>query len=331
MLALTVAAPGDFSTYQLTIFSDQLDPFFSRRRSRSRRTARRRSTARSPGGQPAGRGRAGADRLPGQGLRQLPAGAVGVLRPALPRLGGAVRGRPGHDADGGARRAWPTSSATTRTGSPRNRRSRPPPSGCPPSGTPGWWTTSRRRRPWPRPSCSSTWPARPRTRRRRPPAGRSTRRCWCARSARTVPSSTSRSRTRPRAWPARGQLRRRRPVEPGRNLVALLLGRQPARACRPARPAATSSAMASGSIRASSCCSTPAGRQRRSPRPRARRPSPAAKEIFDLLFGVDTPPPQALTQVSLRRPPPRTTTWTAPRSPATSCQRSRACAGARRS
>jgi hypothetical protein len=29
VLALTVAAPGDFSTYQLTIFSDQLDPFFS--------------------------------------------------------------------------------------------------------------------------------------------------------------------------------------------------------------------------------------------------------------------------------------------------------------
>ena len=28
VLALTVAAPGDFSTYQLTIFSDQLDPFF---------------------------------------------------------------------------------------------------------------------------------------------------------------------------------------------------------------------------------------------------------------------------------------------------------------
>jgi hypothetical protein len=29
VLAVTVAAPGDFSTYQLTIFSDQLDPFFS--------------------------------------------------------------------------------------------------------------------------------------------------------------------------------------------------------------------------------------------------------------------------------------------------------------
>jgi len=29
VLALTVPAPGDFSTYQLTIFSDQLDPFFS--------------------------------------------------------------------------------------------------------------------------------------------------------------------------------------------------------------------------------------------------------------------------------------------------------------
>ena len=29
VLALTVDAPGDFSTYQLTIFSDQLDPFFS--------------------------------------------------------------------------------------------------------------------------------------------------------------------------------------------------------------------------------------------------------------------------------------------------------------
>jgi uncharacterized phage protein gp47/JayE len=28
VLALTVAAPGDFSTYRLTIFSDQLDPFF---------------------------------------------------------------------------------------------------------------------------------------------------------------------------------------------------------------------------------------------------------------------------------------------------------------
>ena len=91
--------------------------------------------------------RAGADRLPGQGLRQLPAGAVGVLRAALPRLGGAVGGRRRRRADGGARGDGRRAQLLPGPGRRRRRRSRPRPSGCRSSATPGSSTTSRRRRP----------------------------------------------------------------------------------------------------------------------------------------------------------------------------------------
>ena len=158
VLAVAVTRPGDFSTYRLAISSSRLDPFLSQ--------APFTFTAGSPAGTdcaapaPGGPGsraerRAGTHRLPGQGLRQLPAGAVGVLRPALPGLGGAVGGRPRRHADGGPRgdgRRAQLLPGPRPGGSPP---SRPRPSDCRPSGTPGWWITSRPRPP-PRPPSSSS-------------------------------------------------------------------------------------------------------------------------------------------------------------------------------
>ena len=118
MLALAVAAPGDFSTYTLTIVSTSARPVLRLGAVQLQgQLPQRRSTAQPP--PPAARRRtaSGADRLPGQGLRQLQAGAVGLLGAALPAW--VERS----EADLGvmlmealARSA--TSSATTRTGSP---------------------------------------------------------------------------------------------------------------------------------------------------------------------------------------------------------------------
>ncbi len=101
---LRCPAPGDFSTYRLTILSGKLDPFFDSAPFRFKANCPTTLDCATPAPScPAVGRRAGADRLPRQGFRQLPPGAVGVLRPALPSLGGAVRGRPRRHADGGAR------------------------------------------------------------------------------------------------------------------------------------------------------------------------------------------------------------------------------------
>ncbi len=105
VLRLRVAAPGDFSTYTLAIGSGKLDPFFATvpftfKAGLPEHPRLRRAQPRLPGARATGC----ADRLPGQGLRQLHPRAVGVLRAALPGLGRAVRGRPRRGADGGARR-----------------------------------------------------------------------------------------------------------------------------------------------------------------------------------------------------------------------------------
>ena len=95
MLALTVTAPGDFSTYQLAIASSTLDPFFATRRSRSGGLRRRPWTAPR---RAAGRPRAAAGQVPIDYLAKDFGSFAQALSEfsvaALPGMGGAVGGRP---------------------------------------------------------------------------------------------------------------------------------------------------------------------------------------------------------------------------------------------
>ena len=117
----SVPAPGDFSLYTLTppARDGAGDTFFAHVTFSFKAGCPSTSTAtrRAPACPPAD-GHAAADRLPGQGLPELPPGALRLLRAALPGLAGAIRGRLRRDVPGGAGRAWPTTSATRRTASP---------------------------------------------------------------------------------------------------------------------------------------------------------------------------------------------------------------------
>ena len=92
------------------------------------------------------------------------------------------------------------------------------------------------------------------------PAGRSIRRCWSARWERTGRRSTSRSKTRLSGWRLPGGAHR----APGRTSTPAGTGAASSRttgttasaACPPARPASTSAIKGSGSTAASSSCST---------------------------------------------------------------------------
>ena len=105
LLSLHVAAPGDFSTYTLAIAgSTALDPYFDNHPLASKRTAQASSTARH-------RRRPARTELPSPcqsttSPRTSPGspGALGLLGAPLPGLGGALRGGPRRDDDGGAQR-----------------------------------------------------------------------------------------------------------------------------------------------------------------------------------------------------------------------------------
>lgn len=76
ILNLWVAAPGDFSTYTLTIASSALDPYFAAVPFTFKANCPSDVDSGDSSRAPAARRRAGADQLPGQGFRRLHASAV---------------------------------------------------------------------------------------------------------------------------------------------------------------------------------------------------------------------------------------------------------------
>ena len=245
--------------------------------------------------------------------------------PALSRLGRALRGGCRRDADGGAERRSPTSSATSRTGSRPRPHSRPRRSGV---AAPA--RAARRLRAQPgdasRPRVlqldASAGPVGSPAGDRHAAAGARARR-------RRIDRRRSRSGS---GWPIRARPRRRRqlhrrpPVEPP-GLVAVLVGRQPA----PAAAGSTRFWLTGQGLGLypgqQLLIDSPAADQRGSARPRAghdRRVDGGRRPL------IGEPSPLTRSRPG-SCPRPSSTTSTARRSPGTSCRRCRACGRARRS
>ncbi len=148
VLTLTVPAPGDFSFYTLTLMQQRAGPLLRSQHLLLQGTVPLRAGLRAGAAHLSADSRGHpADRLPGQGLPELPQGALRLLGAALSGLAGAFGSRLRRDVHGGAERAGRRLQLHAGSGGRRSHNRYRDAAPLDRAAWRAWWITSRVRRP----------------------------------------------------------------------------------------------------------------------------------------------------------------------------------------